>query len=181
MHQPAWVDDGSLSEAELTELILDELGGCGWRVLKREALGTHRVSGDRLRVDALLEPPGSEGWHEGSRCFAFEAKRRLPEDATDHAGLVVQAVDYRDTEWDDFGHLPVIVWPEPFGTFLGGDNPQGGAVARAILSKLRVLPLRWVERHGWWLGLNMTRVWSAEKGPSTHAGRWDLRPTWGHQ
>lgn len=181
MQRPTWLDDDTRSEAELSELVLEDLKSHGWGVVDREAWGTHRVSNTRLRVDAVLEPPHPEQWHVGSQRFAFEAKKPLSGDSKDHAALIVQAVDYRHTDWDDFGHLPIIVWPEPFGTFLGGEDSAGGAVVRAILSQLNVLPLRWIQGHGWWLGKNLTRAWSSAYGPTSHAASWDLRPRWGHQ
>lgn len=131
-----------------------------------------------MRVDAVLEPPGPHEWHQGSRRFALEAKRLLPDNSTDHAALVVQAVDYRHTNWEGYGPLPVIIWPEPFGDF-GGE--AASVATRAILSKLRILPLRWEPWHGWWLGLNLTRAWSAAQGATAHAANCNLTPDWGHQ
>lgn len=174
---PAWTEDRTLSEAKCLELLLNDLVGSGWTVIKREVAGQH-LTGATLRVDAVVAPPEPRHWHTGSQAFALEAKKPLPGDSTDHAALVVQALDYRHTNWQGFGPLPVMVWPEPFGDF-GGD--QAALASRAILSRLRVLPLRWVKWHGWWLGLNATRIWSAEKGATAHAANWDLQPRWGNQ
>jgi hypothetical protein len=141
--------------------------------LEREVSGTHVAAGGRLRVDAVIEAPDPDGWRTPR--WALEMKKpQLGSDASDHAALVVQAADYRYVAWDGYGHLPVMVWPEPFATHLDGATHA----TRAILSRMRTPPLRWVSGHGWWLGLNLTRMWSQAKGPSAHAANWDLTPTW---
>ncbi len=175
---PAWASDGTLSEAEALTLLLEDLVRSGWMIRDREVEGRH-LAGNQVRVDAVLEVPDSDSWHPNARIWALEAKVPvLPHDSKDHAALVVQAVDYRYTAWDGFGPLPVMIWPEPFAAFVGGDH---NAVARAILARFRVPPLVWVQGHGWWLGLNLTRMWSQRAGPNVNARRWDLAPKWGGQ
>lgn len=174
---PSWTEDRSLSEAERIQRLLVELGELGWTVVAREVSG-HHPHGARPRIDVVLEVPNPEEWHPGSRLFGLEAKPRLAQDANEHAALVVQAFDYRYTEWDGFGFLPIIIWPEPFAGFY---REELLAAPRAILSKVNLLPLRWVRTHGWWLGKNVTRLWSAKRGATNHARRWDLSPSWGRQ
>lgn len=172
---PPWALDPSLSEADGLARLLADLTDAGWSVLGREVVGQH-LTGSLLRIDAVLGAPDSDRWHPGSRVWGLEVKRPvLPEDSTAHAALVVQASDYHYVDWEGFGLLPAMIWPEPFARF---GHDQSGPV-RSNLSRLRVPPLRWEPGHGWWLGLGLTRIWSQHRGPSSHAGRCDCFPAVG--
>jgi hypothetical protein len=98
------------TEADLATWVLDKLGA--WFVVHEEVQGRH-WSGRRFRLDAALVPKDPAPWKDD--CPAFGVEFKLADersfDTRRFIAWAAQAVDYTETEWDDFGRLKIFGCP----------------------------------------------------------------------
>ncbi len=95
----------------------DKVLGClePWFKIDREVTGTHPF-GQRLRIDAVLQPLDDADWHDPNPAFGVEFKQ-APQHTRDSMRLAAQALDYTYVDWVSYGRLGVFMCTPGPGAF----------------------------------------------------------------
>ncbi|MFC8986079.1 hypothetical protein [Streptomyces sp. NPDC057115] len=180
---PEWgqqVDLDFPSEAALSAAVLGRLSP--YFHVEEQVHGTH-WSGKRLRIDAALRPREPEQWARQDVAFGIEFKNVAPNGdggMNSFTRWAAQAVDYANTQWDDYGRMVVFTCPGvlPSGMVNHKHETPNSAHVRfteGLLGQLGVgeLVLQW--GIGLAFRLQGVTVWSERSG--VQKGRnWPLRP-----
>ena len=125
------------TEQDFATWALDELSQ--WFLIDREIVGEH-CAGKRLRLDAVLRPRDSSGWHDEQPAFGVEFK--LPRDGwnlRDHTGWIRQMIDYAHTNWIGFGRLAMFACPTLWHSLPNGAGDfQANRLLASLLGQLGV-------------------------------------------
>jgi hypothetical protein len=150
------------SEKEFTDKVL----GClePWFKAEREVTGTHAY-GQRVRIDAVLQPLDPPGWLDQGPAFGIEFKQPTG-NARDRTRLAAQAVDYTFVDWHGYGRLGVFICTPGIGELLavGGWRDPDFAMAH-LLGQFTVGELCDVRFYGWTLLIHGShRLWPERDG-----------------
>ena len=135
-----------------------------------EVWGVDVRTGKKLRIDAVLTPKQPEAWPDPSVRFGFEFKAL---DKQRPQNILRQAIDYRYTNWDNYGFLTIIMAP-PLQLH---DGELKGEID-AVIGALSIGEL-WFRNRGYgdWktacdlvMNIGGTKVWSSLHGPTNKAG-----------
>jgi hypothetical protein len=102
--------DSYADEKEFTVAALDDLSSCFH--IQREVRGRF-VTGEPLRLDAVLRPRDPSSWFDDQPVFGVEFKAPTYGSLKEEASNIRQAVDYSYCEFGEYGRLSVFLCPSP--------------------------------------------------------------------
>jgi hypothetical protein len=163
-----------MNEAELASTVLARLEPDF--IITTEVHG-HHWTGKTLRLDAVATPRSLVGWARPDIALGIEFKPHpITYDTRDKTGHMAQAIDYAQTTWNGYGHLPIFLHP-PVAASMAGDSFD---VVSHILGAFNVGELH-DTRHGLAFIMQGThRIWSQGRGIEAGA-RWKLQAKWGRR
>lgn len=93
-------------EKQLADHVLEKLGE--WFDVEREVTGRY-WTGEPVRIDAVLRPKDTTGWHDQAPALGIEFKQS---GATGYEAIA-QAVSYSHCRWDGYEKIGVFLCPGP--------------------------------------------------------------------
>lgn len=165
------------TEAELVDRVLARLEP--WFHVSREVPGRH-WTGRTFYLDAILRPRQTTGWKNPRAALGVEFKRVSSTDIVNGsmghiAGHAAQCIDYTQTDWNGYGHIPVFTCPGVMRWTVRTDVrfDLGAAMYTRLLGKFGVGELILYWGFGLVFSLNGHPIWGERKGV-IHGKTWSL-------
>lgn len=172
------VNLSKMNEQEFKETILNRLSNSF--KIREEWEGTG-VTGQRLRIDALIKPIDPTPWKNKDVVFGIEFKRPSINSSMGSTNKhLKQAIDYSYTNWDHLGRIPILLCPAVSFTnpTPGRDNRQQEMILKHLLCEFNIGELEETERGLTILFAQHHRVWSERDG-IYEGKRWSFKSTSG--
>jgi hypothetical protein len=143
--------------------------------IKEQVNGTH-FSGNRMRIDAIIEPKNRTGWANEDVVFGVEIKRGSG-DTGEYCKHFCQSVDYANSHFDEYGHVFILCYPNYFP-----GQSQGRVFFDRIAGRLGI---GFIDHRAWSDGtdelsiiINGHTIWSESNGVC-EGSRWKLKRKFG--
>lgn len=114
-----------ISEKKFANGVLSDLSR--FFVCQTQVRGLH-WSGQNKRCDAIIRPRDNALWRNKEQAFVVEFKR-LSKKITSYrfnSEIMNQLIEYAQTEWEDFGYLPILGCGHTFENFYNEHRSIGG-------------------------------------------------------
>lgn len=151
--------------------------------IQREVFGTH-FSGKRIRIDLIISPINKSDWLNKNVVFGVEFKNPSTQtDCRNDTALIKQSIDYRHTNFDNYGYIPIIACPGFINSF--SVNPHEFSKAAypfvsRLLCKLNCGELIHTKYYGWYIKFAGDHpVWSEKYGVMTAGKNWKFNTSFG--